>query len=139
MRERDWEEFFAVSPFSERVQLVESLVARFGEHPDVIVASWQNGPVAVGGLIHGRPRVGTLLFFATPEFPKIGLTITRWISKELFPRYFDAGVHRIQATSLDGYDEVHRWLGTLGLEREAVLPAFGRNGEDFVQFAKVKR
>ena len=59
--------------------------------------------------------------------------------KDLFPRYFAAGVHRIQATSLDGYDEVHRWLRALGLEREAVLPAFGRNGEDFVQFAKVKR
>ena len=139
MRERDYQELLATATVNSRAELAHVLAARYGDRADVLVGRANGTPVCIGGTITPWPGVISLLFFATPEFPKIGLTITRWIGKELFPRYFDAGVHRIQAVSLDGYDEVHRWLGALGLEREAVLPAFGRNGEDFVQFAKVKR
>ena len=139
MRERDYQELLATSAVNSRAELAHVLAARYGDRSDVLVGRANGAPVCIGGTIAPWPGVISLLFFATPEFPKIGLTITRWISKDLFPRYFDAGVRRIQATSLDGYDEVHRWLAALGLEREAVLPAFGRNGEDFVQFAKVKR
>ena len=77
------------------------------------------------------------MFFATDDFPKIGRMITRWLKRELFPRYEAAGVHRIQAISLDGYDEIHRWLISLGLEREAgPMRGYGKNGEAFVQFAR---
>ena len=34
--------------------------------------------------------------------------------------------------------KAHRWLKSMGLREEAVLPAFGRNGETFIQFARVR-
>ena len=37
----------------------------------------------------------------------------------------------------DGYHELHRWLGIIGLKREGALRGFGRNGETFHQFAWV--
>lgn len=135
MRSRDREEFMAVSPFKTHDELVDAIVARYGDHQDVIVAHWENGPVAVGGLIHHRPHVGTLMFFANDDMEKIGSDLTRFIKQRLFPGYTLAGTHRIECASLDGYEEVHRWLGVLGLEREATMKKYGRNGEDFVQFS----
>lgn len=139
MRERDVEEFMAVSPFADRAGLVEGLVNRYGEHEDVIVAFGDNGPVAAGGLVHYRPHVGTLLFFATADLPKIGGDLTRFIKQRLFPGYRARGTHRIECASIDGYEETHRWLGVLGLKQEAVMPKYGRDGQTFVQFAWVKK
>ena len=52
--------------------------------------------------------------------------------------YEAAGVHRIQAVSLAGYDKTHQWLGTLGLQPETgPLKGYGRHGEDFIQFARL--
>jgi hypothetical protein len=138
MRDRDREEFMAVSPFDHHDALVEGIVERYGEHPDVVVAHWQNGPVAVGGIVHHRPKVGTLLFFATDDLPQIGSDLTRFIVKSLFPGYTRAGTHRIECASIAGYEETHRWLSVLGLKKEADMPKYGRDGQDFVQFAWVR-
>ena len=138
MRPRDREEFMAVSPFTAFADLIDAIVARYGDHPNVIVAYDGKTPVAVGGLIHHRPHVGTLLFFATDGFHRIGADLTRFIKQRLFPGYTLAGTHRIECASLDGYEEVHRWLGVLGLEHEATMRKYGRDGQDYVQFSWVR-
>lgn len=139
MRARDREEFMAVSTYRRHAELVENLVRRFGNHPDVIAAFWENTvPVVIGGLIQHRPNVATLLFFATDDFPKIGSELTRFIKQRLFAGYVAQGVHRIEAASIDGYDEVHRWIEVLGLKKEAVMRGYGRGGETYLQFAWVK-
>lgn len=136
MRDRDVEEFLAVSRLSGRDALVEAIVGRYGEHDDVIVACDEE-PIAVGGLIHHRPHVGTLMFFATPALHTIGSDLTRFIKKSLFPGYTLRGTHRIECASIAGYDETHRWLEVLGLHQEAVMPGYGRDGQTFLQFAWV--
>ena len=138
MRERDFAEMSAVARVDVRKHLATQLSARYGNRPDILCGKVDGEPVCIGGTIEAWPNVMSLLFFATDDFPKIGLTITRFIKKELFPRYFEAGVHRIQAISLDGYVEVHDWLRSLGLEEEAVFPAYGKGGETFLQFAAVR-
>lgn len=138
MRERDRMEFMAVSHASTAAELAESLVARYGDHPEVIVAGAGDVPIAVGGLLRLRPNVATLMFFATEDMAEIGGPLTRFIRQRLFAQYRAEGVHRIECASLAGYDEVHRWLLALGLQQEAVMRGYGRGGEDFVQFAWVK-
>ena len=138
MRERDFAELSAVSQADTREELAELLADRYGCRPDVVCGSINGDLVCVGGAIETRPRVVSLLFFATDRFPEIGLQVTRVI-RRLFDRFEDVGVHRIEAVTLSGYDSIHRWLHILGLERETnELINYGKNGEKFYQFSRLK-
>ena len=103
----------------------------------IIAVHDEQGPVCIGGGIEHRPNVVTLLLFATDRFPYVALSLTRFVTRSLFTQYRNAGVHRIEAVSMVGHDEAHRWIETLGLKREAVLRGYGKNGETFLQFAWV--
>lgn len=139
MRERDCDEFSAVSFAENRGQLAKLLAERYGGRPDVLCGWNGDRPACIGALVMARPNVVTLGFFATDDFRRIGLGITRFIRRELFPRYEAAGVHRFEAVSMATHDEAHVWLKTLGLEPETgPLHGYGRNGEAFIQFARVR-
>lgn len=136
MRDRDYEEFSAVSPARDRTELAELLATRYGDRPDVMCGRDDGTAICIGGTIEARPNVITLLFFATDEFPKIALPITRFIRKNLFPKLIAAGAHRIEAVSMAGYDQTHAWLRTIGLEQETgLMHGYGKAGEAFVQFS----
>ena len=138
MRQRDFDEIVALNFADTREGLAEALANKFADRDDILCASDRGVPICVGGFLECRPRTIMLLMFATDNFPYIGLGLTRFIRKQMFPRLIDAGVHRIEAISLAGYDEVHAWLRTLGLQPETgPLLNFGKNGEQFVQFSKV--
>jgi hypothetical protein len=138
MREHDRKEFMAVSEFQHHHGLVAALVRRFGGHPDTIMGGLDDGtPLCIGGLIQHRPHVATLLFFARDGFDEIGKDFTRFVKQRLFPGYIAKGVHRIECSSIEGYDEAHRWIEFLGLKKEAEMRKFGRGGETYVQFAWV--
>lgn len=136
MRDRDYEEFSAVSPAGDKEALACLLADRYGNRPDVMCGRMGGTPICIGGTIEARPNVITLLFFATDEFPKIALPITRFIRKNLFPKLIAAGAHRIEAVSMAGHDQTHAWLRTIGLEAETgPLHGYGKNKEAFVQFS----
>jgi hypothetical protein len=138
MRDRDYEEISCLYPTDKRADLADALVRRYGNRPDILCAFWHNQPVRIGGFIEIRPRVISMMLFATADFPKIGLGITRFTTRQMMPRLEAAGVHRFEAASLAGYSEVHTWLGVLGLKPEtAPLRNFGKNGESFIMFSKV--
>jgi hypothetical protein len=136
MRERDLEEFAAISPYANRADAAELLAARYGARPDVWTAGYDE-PVCVFGTYEGTPNVVTLLFFATPEFEKMVLPFTRYVTRELFPSLFERGVYRVQCMSISHYAPVHRWLETLGLRRES-SHVMGKNREVFDMFALVR-
>lgn len=138
MRERDYDEFSALSFADDRTALAEALADRYAGRDDTFCAYAGDEPVAVGAMVQGRPNVVTLMFFATERMPEIGLALTKFITQRLFPAYRAKGVHRIECVSLEGYEEVHRWIEVLGLRREAgPFQGFGRRGEAFIQFAWV--
>jgi len=138
MRERDFIEIGALNFAEGREDLAQALARRYMMNEDVLCASWSDRPICIGGFINTRPNVISLMMFATSDFPKIGVGITRFIKHQMFPRLEQAGVHRIEAISLEGYDEVHDWLRVLGLEAETEpLRNFGKNGEAFRYFARV--
>lgn len=138
MRQKDIVEFRAVSRAESTDELAEALIERYGDRGDTICARLDDGtPVAIGAMIESRFNVVTLLFFATDDFPQIAMALTKFIVQRLFPRYRNAGVHRIECVSHVDYVEAHRWIETLGLEKEAEMPGYGRNGETYFQFAWV--
>ena len=75
---------------------------------------------------------------ATDQFNKIHLSLTRLIIKSIIPILDNAGAHRVEAQSIAGYSSVHNWRKFLGLEEESVIKGYGKNGEDFVNFAYVR-
>jgi len=136
MRDKDVEEFLAVTHASTREELAESLVARYTDHPHGFVFLHDDGePVAMVAMIFQRPNVVTLTFFATDRFPEIAISVTRFATKNLFPEYMAAGVHRIECASIEGYAHAHRWIQMLGMNEEGRFPGWGKNGEAFHQFA----
>lgn len=138
MRARDYDEFSALSFTDSREALAEVLAGRYADRDDTFCAYAGDDPVAVGAMVQSRPGVVTLMFFATDRLNEIGLALTKFITQRLFPAYRASGTHRIECVSLEGYDEVHRWIEVLGLRREAgPFHGFGKGGEAFVQFAWV--
>lgn len=137
MRKRDIAEFLAVSHAASHKELIEALVDRYGGADDAICAYDGYVPIAVGAMVQARPNVVTLAFFATDRFPEVALELTKFIRNRLFPQYQADGVHRIECISAEGYEDAHRWIGLLGLEREAVMPMYGKGGETYIQFAWV--
>lgn len=136
MRDRDFEEFSAVSFASSREEMADIMAERYGSRHDVMVADVDGEPVCVGATVMARPNVVSLLFFATDRFPEIALPITRFIKRQLFPRLVKNGVHRIEAVSIAGYEQTQNWLRTLGLEQETgAMHGYGKAGEAFIQFA----
>lgn len=139
MRDRDVAEFSAISFADTREELAVALESRYEGNPSVMCARWKDQPACIGGAIETRPGVVSLLFFATDDFPRLALPMTRWLRNELFPRLLgEGGVHRIEAIALDGRKDVRAWLYTLGLQPETgPLFGYGKRGEPFIMFSKV--
>jgi hypothetical protein len=138
MRDRDYEEFSAVSWADCRADLAIDLSNRYGRRDDVMCGFYLDKPVCIGALIEARPNVMTMLFFATDLFDKVAFPVTRFIKRELFPRMEEAGVHRFEAVSMVGHDRTHEWLRVLGMSAETKpMKGYGKNGEAFIQFSKV--
>lgn len=137
MRERDYLEINALYDSGSRAELAQMIADRYDRNSDVLCWTSNGEPVCIGGALQTRPNAVSLLFFATDEFPRIAVSVTRFI-KKLFREYEKSGVHRIEAISLEGYQHAHRWLSILGLRRETgPLINFGKGGETFIQFVRV--
>lgn len=138
IREKDADEFLAVSFARGRAELADNLVERYGRNFETYCFSEDDGtPVAVGAMCEGRPNVVTLMFFATAQFRKLALPIARFTKHRLFPHYRGLGIHRIECISIAGYEESHRWIRLCGMAEEGVFRGFGRDGQTFHQFAWV--
>ncbi|MCW4115671.1 hypothetical protein NPA31_011920 [Aurantimonas sp. MSK8Z-1] len=135
MRQSDVDEFLAVSWAADRHALADSLVERFGQHPDALCFSLDERPVGIGALIEWRPNVVTILFFATDEFPRIAMAVARFMRARMLPEYRAAGIHRIECIVSAAYTAAQRWIEIVGLTREAEMPGYGRGGETFLQYA----
>lgn len=139
MRERDVEELAALYPVDGRGDVAEIFITRYARRPEPICGYREDGkPVAIGLAVEHRKNVLTLGFIATEDFKNWILPMAKYIRRELFRPAQAAGCHRIETTTIDGYDETHRWLGMLGLHREATHPGFGKRGETFHTYAWVK-
>lgn len=124
----------------------EIFAARWNDDPFPLAAECQlygsftwiaslDRPIAFIGAAPIHPGVWSVLMFATDEFRKIRLSLTKHVKRVMIPALVEVGAHRAECHSMEGHDEAHAWLELLGAEREGVRPRFGKNGEDFVCFS----
>lgn len=137
MRDSDVRELLALSWLDGPESLTAALVERYG--PVGLAVGNGAGPIAVGAVIEHRPHVLTLGLFATSAFVTIARPLARFVKRGLLAPAITGGAHRIEAVSWAEHRAAHRWIEALGLRQEAVYRKFGKNGEDFIQFAWVKK
>jgi len=139
MRERDYEEISCLTYAENREELAGVLAETWSKIETTITCGTkEDGPIAILTYIPLRYGVWSFGMFATDKFGKIGTQLTRLILKRIIKALNEAGAHRVECQSIEGYDEVHNWLQFLGLKKESLVRGFGRNGENFITFAYVK-
>lgn len=87
------------------------------------------------GVVGVRPLWPTVWYawmYATDDYDKVILTMTKWIRRVIIPMLWNGGARRVETKSLAKNTEAHKWLEFMGAVLEAPLEAYGKNGEDFV-------
>ena len=124
MRELDAEEIWPVTHAKTPESLALGTVAGGGLK---FVARCGAVPVATWGASKIRPKVVTVWMFATDKWPKVALTVTRHIKKELIPALIDADTVRAECWTHSNHYVAHKWLSILGAIREATVEDYGEN------------
>lgn len=88
-------------------------------------------PVAVLGITPVVPGGWAGWAFATDSFPKVAISLTRFIKKGIIPSLLASGVKHVQAMVWTEYHQARKWLRGFGAREEAVIPNLGKGGEDF--------
>jgi hypothetical protein len=128
MREWDRREIYANRFDENPLKLADEAVA-MGQN-----AGWVAGleePIAAFGCFEMWPGVWSMWLFATDDFPQIGLSVTKLITRQIVPTLWEVGAHRLEARSMEGHHDAQRWLEVIGAEREGTLKGYGKGGEDF--------
>jgi hypothetical protein len=124
----------------------EIFACRWNDDPDEVAAdvlrvpgfSWVayhgETPAAVIGAMPMWPGVWNLFAFGTDEFPRVVITLSRHVLRFMIPAIKNQGGHRGQCHSIEGHDDAHRWLSSLGAKTEPMIRGFGRNRENFIPF-----
>ena len=139
MREHDYKEISCLRWTEGRDDLAADLTERYSNYPNCYVCGDGADRIAIIVYVPVRSGVWSIGMFATDNFQKVGGYLTKKIIREIIPMLMEGGAHRIECQSIEGYDAIHKWLGTLGLREESKLLGFGRDGEDFCQFTWVKK
>lgn len=125
----------------------ELFATRFDDDPDRLamdVMGWgpfwwvagQDRAIAVVGATQLWPGVWSAGMFATDEFPKIGLSLTKFVRQRMIPALVQEGIKRAECRSIEGHSMAHRWLEVLGARREGDgHRSFGKGGETFFTYA----
>lgn len=132
MRERDREEIYNVRFDDNPFHLLNDVMA----HQQFAWVGWLGEkPVAVFGGAQEHPGVWSMFAFATDDFPRIALALTRFGVRVVIPTLFgQVGAHRLHCDSHEKHASAHKWLKNMGAEREAVKSGYGRDGADYFTF-----
>lgn len=128
LRAHDKREIFATRFDSEPEDLLASTMSL---SETSWIAYYNNEPVAVFGIMPIAPDVWSAYAFATDRFPKIAISLTRFIKKGIIPSLLATSAKQVQALVWTEYHQARKWLRGFGAREEAVIPNLGKGGEDF--------
>lgn len=96
-------------------------------------------PVAFVAAHALTPRTVQMSMIATEDWPLVARQVVKWGKRTAMPQLLLAGFRRAECRSIEDHPEAIRFLTHLGFETEAYCRGYGRNGENFWQFAHVRR
>jgi hypothetical protein len=132
MRERDREEIYNLRWDDNPFTILNDVMAR----KNFAWVAWlDERPAAVFGGAPLHPGVWSMFCFATDDFPRLALGLSRFAIKTVVPTLFgEMGAHRLQCDSHEKHVSAHKWLKLLGAEREAIKAGYGRDGANYFSF-----
>lgn len=92
-------------------------------------------PIAYVAGVPMWPNVWQVGMFATDEWPRIAMYTTKFVRRCVIKGLVDTGAIRAFCYSSATHHIAHRWLESLGAERECEQRNFGKNGETFYTYA----
>lgn len=92
-------------------------------------------PIVAIGAVPGWPGIWSVWMFATDRITLIGKKMTTFVRRGMIPALLGNGCHRAECHSMEGHTEAHRWLELLGARREAKVPRFGKDRENFYLYS----
>ena len=95
---------------------------------------YEDGPIAIWGLVNRRHGVGAGFAFGTEQWPQAVIPMIRQIRGFVLPFLVENGYHRVEAAALARRDDVRRFMGLIGAEPEGLLRGYGTGGEDFTAY-----
>ena len=127
---REWDRFeiFATRSDDDPDALAAAACAT---GPIAWVAGLDTTPIAAFGCAPMWSGVWSMWLFATDEFGRIGISVTRLVVRSIIPMMVQAGAHRLEARSMEGHTNAQAWLEVIGASREGTLRGYGRDGQDF--------
>lgn len=137
MRERDKEEIYNLRFDDNPFVIMNDVMGR----RDFAWVAWLDGkPAAVFGGAPLHPGVWSMFAFATDEFPRLALGLTRFAKKTVIPMLLgEMGAHRLQCETHEKHASAHHWLKLLGAGCESVKKGYGRDGADYFVYTIIKK
>ncbi|TPM53264.1 hypothetical protein FJ959_22305 [Mesorhizobium sp. B2-2-4] len=103
-------------------------------HGFAYVAELDGNPEAAFGAGEVRSGLWIAWSWGTKRMRRCVPRITQFFYDVLGPDVASRGAHRVEARALADNDLAIRWLNRLGAHERCLLPAYGKNGEDFILF-----
>lgn len=136
LRASDREEIDACTAPMTDAERANQLVA--GPGMKFTVWATDGAPVVMGGWMPLWPGVVSSWMLATDRILEVGAALDHAALRG-HQMLFEEGVHRCQAFGLATHESARNWLLLLGYRPEGVHHQFGRTGETFISYAKLKR
>jgi RimJ/RimL family protein N-acetyltransferase len=137
LREWDRREVFALMPrHATPDHLAETMLAPCLDEVRCVVRADDGEPVAGLGLAAYWPGCWQAWLLATDRWGEVWRLGVAAALAALADAE-DRGMRRAECRSMAGHDDAHRLLRWLGFAQEGVHPAMGRDGQNFVTFARV--
>lgn len=137
MRDMDRKEILCQYPYDDDRENLKVLThgvmaAQSFKH----IAKLKGQPVAVFGMQEVSPKRFKGWAFGTDKMKRAVPAITKFI-QEKYITHLEQYANRIEAESLVGHEQAHKWLVGLGSTPVLTMKKIGKNGEDFILFERV--
>ena len=109
----------------------ENLAAASCQSKIKFVALLDGEPVVAFGGTERFPKVWLVWMFATDQWTKVALSVTRFVRRQMMVEINRYEPVRLDCWSMDGHYTAHQWLEAFGFIREATVEDYSSAGKTY--------
>lgn len=137
MREIDKREIFGNLPTDNPIEFAAMVYQATAKNGYGWLGWFNNRPVAALGMFENFPGCWQVWSFGSENYEHVITGFLRRFQQAIEAAREAHGLHRIECRSITDHSSAHRLLRVLGFDSEGVLRSYGRDGSNYILFAKV--